>query len=234
RVSGDAEMNRTFRFASACLLFAAPIVLSGQAPQSPLPPAQQGGVDPASLLAPLGNDWPTYSGDYSGRRFSSLTEINQTTVKGLSLGWVAHLTGGLPGAGGAAFGGRGGRGGGAGGGNVTVGGEGAEEFAFGGTPSVKGAILKVGGVLYVTAPDNVWAVDARDGRTLWRYFWKTRGGTHIGNRGAAIWHNALFFETPDDYLVSLDARTGKERWHEPLASFEEEYFSTAAPVVVGD
>ena len=42
-------------------------------------------------------------------------------------------------------------------------------------------------MLYVTAPDNVWAIDARDGRELWRYFWKTRGGTHIGNRGAAMW-----------------------------------------------
>jgi alcohol dehydrogenase (cytochrome c) len=228
-------MTRTLRFASACFLFAAPIVLSGQAAQQPLSPVQQGGLDPAALLAPLGNDWPTYSGDYSGRRYSSLTEINQTTVKNLGLAWVARLTGGLPGGGGA-FGGRGGRGGfgGGAGGNVVVGGEGADEFAVSGAPTVKGAILKFGDVLYVTAPDNVWAVDVRDGRTLWRYFWKTRGGTHIGNRGAALWHNALFFETPDDYLVSLDARTGKERWHVPLASFEEEYFSTAAPVVVGN
>ena len=227
-------MTRTFRFASVCFLFAAPIALSGQAPSQPSTPANQGGLDPASILKPLGDDWLTYSGDYTGRRFSSLAELNQTTVKGLGLAWVAHLTGGLPGGGGAAFGGRGGRGGGGGGGNVTVGGEGAEEFAVGGAPSVKGSILEFDGVLYVTAPDNVWALDARDGRTLWRYFWKTRGGTHIGNRGAALWHNALFFETPDDYLVSLDARNGKERWHEPLASFEEEYFSTAAPVIVGN
>ena len=27
-----------------------------------------------------------------------------------------------------------------------------------------------------------------------------RGGTHIGNRGAAMWRNYLFFVTPDDYL----------------------------------
>ena len=98
--------------------------------------------------------------------------------------------------------------------------------------NVKGAILKVNGVLYVTAPDNVWAIDARDGRELWHYFWKTRGGTHIGNRGAAIWHNYLFFETPDNYLVSLDARTGKERWNVEIADFDEQYFSTPAPIVV--
>jgi alcohol dehydrogenase (cytochrome c) len=80
----------------------------------------------------------------------------------------------------------------------------------------------------------VWALDARDGRELWRYFWRTKGGTHIGNRGAALWRNYLFFETPDNYLVSLDARTGKERWHVEIADFDQQYFSTMAPIVVGD
>ena len=69
---------------------------------------------------------------------------------------------------------------------------------------------------------------------LWHYFWKTRGGTHIGNRGLGMYGNWLYMETPDDYLVSLDARTGKERWHKEIASFEQQYFSTAAPMVVGN
>ena len=149
-------------------------------------------------------------------------------MKSLGLAWTAELKAGPP----SAPGGFGGFGRLAGGAPVIVGGDGTAEFS--GSPSVKGAILMVGGVLYVTAPDNVWALDAHDGRELWRYFWKTRGGTHIGNRGAALWHNYLFFETPDNYLVSLDARTGKERWHVEIASFEEQYFSTVAPVVVGD
>ncbi|HXT28064.1 MAG TPA: PQQ-binding-like beta-propeller repeat protein, partial [Vicinamibacterales bacterium] len=204
---------------------------------APAPRAQESsGLDPKDILKPLGNDWPTYSGDYSGRRYSALTEVNQANVKNLTLAWVSHLTGGLPSAAPGGFGGGGGgrgRGGGGGGGStVTVGGEGAEEFAYNGTPSVKGSILEYNDVLYVTAPDNVWALDANDGRELWRYFWKTRGGTHIGNRGAALWHNYLYVETPDNYLVSLDARTGKERWHVEIASFNEQYFSTPAPVVI--
>jgi alcohol dehydrogenase (cytochrome c) len=69
---------------------------------------------------------------------------------------------------------------------------------------------------------------------LWHYYWKTKGGTHIGNRGVGMWGNYLYVETPDNYLISLDARTGKERWHVPIASFEEQYFSTTAPIVVGD
>ena len=182
-------------------------------------------VDPASLLKPLAESWPTYSGDYTGRRFSALKQINKATVKNLSLAWVVRLTAG-PGGGG------GGRGGG-GGPQVIMGGVGTE-IAGAGPANVKGAILMVNDVLYVSSPDNVWALDARDGRELWHYVWRTRGGTHIGNRGVAIWNNYLFFETPDDYLVSLDAKTGKERWHVEIADFDEQYFSTPAPIIVGN
>ena len=41
-------------------------------------------------------------------------------------------------------------------------------------------------------------------------------------------------ETPDNYLVSLDAKTGKERWHKVIADFNQQYFSTMAPIVVGN
>jgi alcohol dehydrogenase (cytochrome c) len=182
------------------------------------------GLDPASIARPLGESWPTYSGDYTGRRFSSLTQINQTNVKRLTLAWVSKLAPGPRGGGG--FGPQRLR--------TLVGGEGTGEVMAGGAPTVKGAILEVDGILYVTAPDNVWALDARDGHEAWHYFWKTKGGTHIGNRGVAIWGNFLFFVTPDDYFVSLDARTGKERWHKEIASFNQQYFLTSAPTVVGN
>jgi alcohol dehydrogenase (cytochrome c) len=77
----------------------------------------------------------------------------------------------------------------------------------------------VNGTLYFATPDNAWAVDARTG-----------GGIHIGNRGMGMYGNWLFFETPDNYLVSLDAKTGKERWHKEIADVKQEYFSTSAPV----
>jgi alcohol dehydrogenase (cytochrome c) len=184
-------------------------------------------LDPKEIYKPLANEWLTYSGDYTGRRFSALTQVDRATVKHLTLLWTAELTAGLPGGGGA-----GGFGGGGGGAPVVVGGPGNPDFGFGSTANVKGAILMVKDTLYVTSPDNVWAMDARDGRVLWRYFWRARGGTHIGNRGAAIWNNYLFFETPDNYLVSLDARTGKERWAIEIADFEQQYFSTFAPHVI--
>ena len=60
------------------------------------PLAVQGqGLDPVLLTKPATDSWPTYSGDYSGRRFSSLTQINQTNVKNLGLAWVSTLTPGV-------------------------------------------------------------------------------------------------------------------------------------------
>ena len=111
---------------------------------------------------------------------------------------------------------------------MIVGGEGPGDITTRGG-IIKASVLEVDGTLYFTMPDNAWAVDARDGHELWHYFWKTKGGTHIGNRGLGMWNNYLFMETPDDYLVSLDAKTGKERWHKMIADVDEGYFSTPAP-----
>ena len=185
------------------------------------------GLDPAEILKPLADSWPTYSGDYSGKRYSALTQINQSNVRNLALAWVSRVTAGP---GGAVAGGQGA----APASPTIVGGEGTGDVIAGGATNVKGAVLAVNGILYFTTPDNAWAVDARDGREIWHYFWKTKGGTHIGNRGMGMWGTYLFFETPDDYLVSLDARTGKERWHKEISSFAQEYFSTMAPVVIGN
>ncbi|MBI3491676.1 MAG: acido-empty-quinoprotein group A [Acidobacteria bacterium] len=185
-----------------------------------------GGLTPAQLLKPLAESWTSYSGDYSGKRYSALRQINQSNVKNLTLAWVSKVAGGA-GAGG-------GRGAAPGIAPTIIGGEGTGDVVVAGATSLKGSILEVNGVLYVSAPDNAWALDAHDGHEVWHYFWKTKGGTHIGNRGLGMWGSYLYMETPDDYLVSLDARTGKERWHKEIASFAQQYFSTTAPVVVGN
>jgi acido-empty-quinoprotein group A len=192
------RLHVAFSFMAACT------VMSGQV------------LERETLTKPPTDAWPTYNGDYSGRRFSSLNQINQSNVKALSLAWVARAAGGEKGA--------------------IVGGLGPEPDPN--VPvaplSIKATPLMVKGILYFAAPDNAWAIDALSGKEIWHYFWKTTGGIHIGNRGVGIYGNWLFFETPDNYLVSLDARTGKERWHTQIADVNQEYFSTAAPVIVGD
>jgi len=214
---------RTNQLLLTVSLLALPTALAGQGPAPTTAPAPS--LDPRRLVQPLGEDWPTYSGDYTGKRFSPLTQIDRTTVKQLSLAWTSRLTAGTGAGGGGRF-----RFGG-GGPPVIVGGNGPE-----GLPSVpaniKGTPLMVNGTLYVTTPDNVWAMDARDGRELWHYFWRTKGSTPIANRGAGIWNDNLYFVPPDNYFVSLDAKTGKERWHKEHADFDQQYFSTMAPIVV--
>jgi len=200
------------------LILAAPLVL---APIVLM--AQSGaGLDPTDILKPLKDSWPTYSGDYTGKRYSALDQIDQSNVAHLTLAWMTQVTPGLnqngrvfppP--------------------RVIVGGEGPGDIHVGGG-TIKASALEVDGILYFTIPDNAWAVDARDGSERWHYFWKTKGGTHIGNRGLGMWHKTLFMETPDDYLVALDSTTGKELWHKEIANLVDGYFSTPAPVVVGN
>ncbi|HEV8466173.1 MAG TPA: PQQ-binding-like beta-propeller repeat protein, partial [Pseudolabrys sp.] len=53
------------------------------------------GLDPKTLQLfkqPAGV-WPTYNGDYSGRRFSDLTQINQSNVDMLKIDWIFRING---------------------------------------------------------------------------------------------------------------------------------------------
>jgi acido-empty-quinoprotein group A len=160
------------------------------------------GLDPKKLGQPPTDSWPTYNGDYTGRRFSPLKQIHTNNVKSMTLAWVYRTNTG-PGGGG-----------------------------FG--SSIKGTPLMVDGILYFTVPDHGWALDARTGRELWHHFWETKGGIHIGNRGFAMYRDWLFVETPDNYLVALNAKDGKERWNTEIADVKQEYFSTPAPLVIKD
>ena len=197
----------------------------------------QGGLDPAEILKPLSDQWITYSGDYSGKRYSALKKINQSSVKNLSLSWVSRLTTGCgsTGVNNTGFGGGfGGRGGGQAAAPVIVGGLGNGDLNTCGGARVSAGILMVDGVIYVSAPDNAWAIDARDGTILWHYYWKTRGGTHTGNRGLGMWRSNLYLEVHDDYLICLDAKTGKEKWKKEISSFDQQYFSSMSPIVIGN
>jgi acido-empty-quinoprotein group A len=49
-------------------------------------PAQD--LDPGKLLKPPTDAWPTFNGDYTGRRFSPLTQINTTNVGSMTLAWA--------------------------------------------------------------------------------------------------------------------------------------------------
>jgi alcohol dehydrogenase (cytochrome c) len=153
-----------------------------------------------SLAQPPTSSWPTYHGDYSGRRFSPLTRINDTNVPALSLAWVYRANAGR-----------------------TPGGD-----------TIKSTPLQVNGVLYVTVPDHVWAIDARSGRELWHFLWPSRGRNYLANRGVAVLGDWLYFETPDCHLVSLNIKDGTERWHQTICDLDFYYYASAAPVIIGN
>src|SRR5579863_6553023 len=162
----------------------------------------QTALDPNLLGKPPVDAWTTYNGDYSGRHYSTLSQINQSNVKSLSLAWLYRANTATQGA--------------ISGGSVTQ----AVPIVLG-PGALSGGLLKstplmVNGVLYFSSPDHAWAVDARSGKEIWHYYWRTTGGDHIGNRGMGMYGDWVYFETPDGYVVSLDAASGKERWHKQM------------------
>jgi acido-empty-quinoprotein group A len=62
------------------------IILVGFSVRTPSFRAQ--GLAPQDLLAPPADSWPTYNGDYSGRRFSRLNQLNSSNVNSLSVAWI--------------------------------------------------------------------------------------------------------------------------------------------------
>jgi alcohol dehydrogenase (cytochrome c) len=46
------------------------------------------GLKQQDIEKPLAQDWPTFNGDYTGQRYSKLSQINQDNVHRLTLAWV--------------------------------------------------------------------------------------------------------------------------------------------------
>ncbi len=99
---------------------------------------------------------------------------------------------------------------------------------------IKSSPLVVDGILYFTVPDNVWAVDARSGHMIWRYTYPPNQGSHIGNRGLGMSKGTLYFMTPDCHLVALNAKDGTLRWKVQVADYKLGYWTSLAPLVIGD
>lgn len=156
---------------------------------------QAQGVDAAMLRNPPANSWPTYHGDYSGRRHSSLTQITRENVDDLGLAWA---------------------------------------FQTGQGEALKSSPLLVDGILYFTVPENIWAVDARSGHLIWHYRNPPTKGDHIGNRGMGMYKDWLYFLLPDGHLLCLNAKDGTVRWKVEVADVNMGYWTTMAPLVVGD
>ena len=110
-------------------------------------------------------------------------------------------------------------------------------------PSLQTTPLVAGGVMFVTAPNQVCALDGSTGREIWCYV-RPRGDARKisgdaakgAQRGAAMLGNSIFFTTDDAHLIALNRLTGALKWDVfmPSAQGVGDYGATAAPMVAGD
>jgi alcohol dehydrogenase (cytochrome c) len=100
--------------------------------------------------------------------------------------------------------------------------------------------LVVDGVIYMTGPNgSAWAIDARTGRTFWRFRRPnlpdlTAGAGYPVNRGFAILGDRLYMTTLDAHVVALDTKTGVVVWDSVMEDYRKGYAATPAPLVVKD
>lgn len=99
--------------------------------------------------------------------------------------------------------------------------------------------LVVGGVMYVSGPNQAYAIDAASGRKLWSYSRPQTqglvGDASLGtNRGVALLADKIFMVTDNAHLLALNRTTGSLVWEVVMPEEPEHYGSTVAPLVVKD
>jgi len=89
------------------------------------------------------------------------------------------------------------------------------------------------GVMYITNSNEIFAVDARNGRKIWHYRNAQAKGARV-NRGSAIYGDRMFLVTTDAHLVALHRSTGAVLWEKEYASANDGYSSSMAPLAIQD
>jgi len=112
-------------------------------------------------------------------------------------------------------------------------------FHPGNSQRLEATPVVIRGVMYVSAANDVFALDARTGRTVWHYQRPMSPGllddaAAHKNRGVAVWGHFVYSETDDAHLICLDARSGNLLWDAPYADKTKHYGATSAPLVVKD
>jgi PQQ-dependent dehydrogenase (methanol/ethanol family) len=100
--------------------------------------------------------------------------------------------------------------------------------------------LVLDGIMYITATNQVSAIDAATGREIWRFARPRstglRGDAAIGfNRGAAVLGGRVFLVTDNAHLVAVSRVNGALLWEVVLPENTQlPYGGTMAPLVVGN
>jgi alcohol dehydrogenase (cytochrome c) len=97
----------------------------------------------------------------------------------------------------------------------------------------------VDGVMYVSAANDLYALDAGSGRQVWNYRRpRTRGLTGVAargvNRGVAVSGDRVFMATDHAHLIALNRASGALLWETQMADWHQNYNGTGAPMIVGN
>jgi PQQ-dependent dehydrogenase (methanol/ethanol family) len=176
----------------------------------------EGGVDFSRILKPKAGDWITYNGNVSGNRYSELTQINAANVNKLGLRWTFSIplwSQFLP--------------------DTPYYHENMRYFGLETVP------LVADGIMYVTGPNQAFALDARTGHPIWQYSRPRTPGivsdASLGtNRGVAILGDKVFMATDNAHLIALHRVTGRLLWEVVMPDEAQHYGSTVAPLIVKD
>jgi PQQ-dependent dehydrogenase (methanol/ethanol family) len=99
--------------------------------------------------------------------------------------------------------------------------------------------LVVDGLMYVTGSNSeMWALDARSGRVVWRYRHRLPKRMPLccgpENHGVAVLGDRVFLATLDAHLVALDAKTGAVLWDVEADDYRKGYSFSVAPLAAKD
>jgi PQQ-dependent dehydrogenase (methanol/ethanol family) len=93
------------------------------------------------------------------------------------------------------------------------------------------------GIMYVTAPDQVCALDSQTGREIWCYVASSGDRVNASasaNRGVALLGDRVFFASGQAHLICLNRLTGGVMWDVNMPTTPGPYSASSAPLVVGD
>ena len=99
--------------------------------------------------------------------------------------------------------------------------------------------IVVEGVMYITGPNECYALDAGTGHQIWRYQRPrtkglTGGGAGGTNRGAVYADGKIFMNTDNAHLIALNRADGTLLWDTEIADSKLNYSTTSAPLPVGN
>ena len=174
------------------------------------------GIDFSRILNPKAGEWPTFNGNVSGNRYSPLTTINKSNVNKVSVKWTFTIP--------------------------------LWNLFHPDTPyyrqnmqyfGLETVPVVVDGVMYVTGPNQVFALDPRTGHQIWHYS-RPRSTDLVSdpslgtNRGVAVLGDHVFMVTDNAHLLALNRVTGRPVWEVVMPDEAQKYGGTMAPLVVKD